>query len=225
MDKHQRIVCEVEEKEKTKCEAQVTLESYKILFPLWTLERIFNEAVDNPSIHWLKPVASFDLENMLDLQFDMPLTPKAFLFRSFVVVANASDSDTVVDNQFMEFYLKHGKPQFQTWSSQKITTVKVVGPVRTESFLNAKLKTTRGSKSSGFEFSLANLPCLNPYDWITLLHFLMKYEKKYEPLVEHIKRMLVSYIYEVAKRDVEITSVLKRKPTVLPQASASDVNN
>ncbi|CAI9299726.1 unnamed protein product [Lactuca saligna] len=112
MDKHQRIVCEVEEKEKAKCEAQVTLESHKLLFPLWTLERILNEAVDNPSIHWMNLVASFDLENMLDLQFDMPLTPKAFLFCSFAVVANASNSDTVVDNQFMEFYLKHGKPQF-----------------------------------------------------------------------------------------------------------------
>lgn len=33
--------------------------------------------------------------------------------------------------------------------------------------------------------------------------------------------MLVSYIHEVAKLDIEIASVLRKKPAVLPQGSTS----
>ena len=36
--------------------------------------------------------------------------------------------------------------------------------------------------------------------------------------------MLASYIYEVAKLDVEIAKVMKRKPTVNPIGKASDMN-
>ena len=102
---------------------------------------------------------------------------------------------------------------------------KLLDLFKTDSFVNIKFKTTRGSVNSIFEFSLADLPCLNPYEWITLLHFLMQYEKKYEPVVSHIKRMLVLYMYEVAKFDVEIASVLRKKSTVLPHGLASDIEN
>lgn len=146
------------------------------------------------------------------------------MFRSFVTVANTPDFDTNVDKMLMEFYLEYAKPQYQTWSAQKITTVKVIVLVQTENSFNVKFNTPRGSMSAIFEFTLADLPCLNPYDWITLLHLLLKKEKKYEPLVDHIKRMLVSYVYEVAKLDIKIASVVKRKPIVLPQGKAKYIN-
>lgn len=76
---------------------------------------------------------------------------------------------------------------------------KLLDLFKTDSFVNIKFKTTRGSVNSIFEFSLADLPCLNSYDWIILLHFLMQDEMKYEPGVSHIKRILVSYIYEVGE--------------------------
>ncbi|CAI9302848.1 unnamed protein product [Lactuca saligna] len=63
MDEHQRIVREAEEKEKSKREAQVTLESQKLLFPICSLKRILSEVVDMPILYWLEPVASFDLQN------------------------------------------------------------------------------------------------------------------------------------------------------------------
>lgn len=72
---------------------------------------MYNEVVDNPSIHWLEPITSFDLENTLDSQFDMPITSRAFLFRSFEVIANAPSSDANVDKSLMDFYLQHVKPQ------------------------------------------------------------------------------------------------------------------
>lgn len=115
------------------------------------------------------------------------------------MITNAPDFDMNVDKSLMTFYLKFGKPQYQTWSLQKINVVKVIGPIQPKSFVNIKFKTTRGSVNSIFEFSLADLPCLNSYDWIILLHFLMQDEMKYEPGVSHIKRILVSYIYEVGE--------------------------
>ncbi|CAI9285846.1 unnamed protein product [Lactuca saligna] len=174
IDEHNLIVREAEEKEKALCDAQTALEAKKLLFPHWSIERILIEKIDNPRIHWLEPVPSFDLEITPDLQLEFPVTLKAFLFRNFDQL---------------------------TWSAMKITVVKDIGPIETESFVNAMFKDARGSECSVFEFSLADLPCLNPYAWITFLHFLNKEEKKYEPIVAHIKRMLVSYIYEVAKKD------------------------
>ncbi|CAI9287310.1 unnamed protein product [Lactuca saligna] len=224
IDENNQIVREAKEKARVEHEAQLTLESRKLLFPLWNLERILNEMVDNPNIHWLEPVASFELENTLHLQLDVPITPKAFLFQSIEVIENTPPSHVNVDKSLMEFYLKHGKPQHLTWSAQKLTGVKVIGSLVTDSFVNVKLKKNRGSESSVFVFSLADLPCVrNPYDWITLMHLLIKEEKKHKLIVEHIKRMLVSYINEVAKLDTEIASVLKRKPTILPQGSAKDI--
>lgn len=51
----------------------------------------------------------------------------------------------------------------------------------------------------------------------------MQAEKKYKPVITYIKWMLVSYIYEVAKFDVEIASALRKKPTILPQGSTRDI--
>lgn len=66
------------------------MKSHKTIFPLWTLEQILNEVVDNPNIYWLEPVGSFELENSSDLQLDLLITPKAFLFHSFIKIANVS---------------------------------------------------------------------------------------------------------------------------------------
>ncbi|CAI9289730.1 unnamed protein product [Lactuca saligna] len=85
-------------------------------------------------------------------------------------------------------------------------------------------ETEQPCKTTELKVNLAaDLPCLNPYDWIMLIYLLMKEEKKYESVVDHIKRMLVSYTHEVAKMDVEIPSVLRKKPTVLPKSSVKDI--
>ncbi|CAI9289884.1 unnamed protein product [Lactuca saligna] len=63
MDEYQRIIHEVEVKEKAEREAQVTLESRKLLFPDWTLKQIQNNAADLPSQYWLEPVVTFEVQN------------------------------------------------------------------------------------------------------------------------------------------------------------------
>ena len=63
--------------------AKVTLQMQESIFPPWTMERILNEGIDNPSLHWLEPLVSFDLVNSVESQFDFPVTPRAFLFKFF----------------------------------------------------------------------------------------------------------------------------------------------
>ncbi|CAI9263071.1 unnamed protein product [Lactuca saligna] len=66
LDENLPIEKEADAREKELRDAQVTLETQKYLFPPWTMERIMNEDIDNPSAYWLEPVVSFDLENTLD---------------------------------------------------------------------------------------------------------------------------------------------------------------
>lgn len=67
IDENLGIAKEAEAKEREAREAQVTLDTQKLLFPAWSVECILNEAIDNQNIYWLEPVVSFDLENSVDL--------------------------------------------------------------------------------------------------------------------------------------------------------------
>ena len=105
IDETNHIVREAEEKARLAREAKDTLKSQKTIFPLWTIERILKEAIENPDVYWLDPVGYFNLENSLDLQLDLPITPKDFLFRSFDLIANASPGDKVLIGRYVRFIL------------------------------------------------------------------------------------------------------------------------
>lgn len=107
------------------------------------------------------------------------------------------------------------KSQYETWSANKITIVKVIGPIEIDSFPIARFKVARDSTSQVYEFTLTDLPLLNPYDWIMLCNMLLRDEQEYEPIVAHLKQMLISYIQDIGKMDVKIAVVLQKKPTVL----------
>nr|KAJ0188191.1 hypothetical protein LSAT_V11C900483250 [Lactuca sativa] len=204
IDKHVRIVKEAEEKERVEKEAQATLKSKMLLFPKWTLKRIQNQVVDMPSQYWLDPIASFEIQNTQDSQLYLPITPKAFRFRAFVKVANQ---------------MKH---QYETWSASKVVAVKITGPIETESFPNAKFKFARGSTCQAYEFTLADLPCLNPHDWMVIYNILLRQKEKYEPVVSHLELFIKSYIQEVGMMDVDIATVLRQKPCVVPKEAPKD---
>lgn len=65
--------------------------------------------------------------------------------------------------------------------------VKVCSPVSAEDFVKVKFKGFRGSKKVINEFSLADLPFMNPFDWISLFNIFYKDAHKYEPIVAHLK--------------------------------------
>lgn len=66
LNKNARIAREDGEKERRGKDAHDTLECRKLLFALWKLKRMFYEAVELPSVHWLEPFSSFDLEKAKD---------------------------------------------------------------------------------------------------------------------------------------------------------------
>ncbi|CAI9276276.1 unnamed protein product [Lactuca saligna] len=175
--------------------AKIVVETLKALFPRWSMKRIQKEAIDEPSIYWLEPSISFDLVNDVENQFDFPITPRAFLFECFENIEKSLIFVVV-------------KPGF---------------PVQTEDFVNIKFKGFIGSNHVLDEFSLLGLPFMNTYHWISLFHIITKEEKKYEPTIAHLKRMLICYIHEITKMDVEIESVLKKRPILNPEEQTKDV--
>ncbi|CAI9289412.1 unnamed protein product [Lactuca saligna] len=95
---------------------------------------------------------------------------------------------------------------------KKIWALRVKSPVQIENFLNIQLKGFKGANQIMDEFTLVDFPFMNPYDWISLFFIVMKDEQKYEPIVAYLKRMIIGYIHEIVKMDVEIALVLKKKP-------------
>lgn len=129
-----------------------------------------------------------------------------------------------VDRDLVDYYLEFAQPQYLTWSAQKITTVKVMKPTPAGKFINVKFKVIRGSNNSVRIISLADLPNLNPHDCILLNNILLLDPQQYQPIIDHIKRMMVCYIHEVARMDQEIVTALRKKLTVKPIGKSSDVN-
>ncbi|KAI3690682.1 hypothetical protein L2E82_48885 [Cichorium intybus] len=94
---------------------------------------------------------------------------------------------------------------------------KVISP-----FTNAIFLARRGSDEENDEFTLADLPFMNPSDWVSLFNILSRRED-HEILLEHVKKLLMGYILEVAKLDVEAAAVLDSIPECSPKKAPSDL--
>ncbi|CAI9283106.1 unnamed protein product [Lactuca saligna] len=169
---------ELEAKEAEDRVLNVTLATQMSVIPPWTLERIQKEEIDDPSVYLLEPSVSFELINIIDSQLEFPLTPKAFLFRGFDHIEKAPLSDYNVNNKLFSFYPKHGQPHYKLWSLRKMVVVKVCSPFPTEHFINIKFRVFRGASRTEFDFTLADLPCVNLNNYISLFFILSKDEVK-----------------------------------------------
>ena len=144
---------------------------------------------------------SFGLAHSQAAPFALPLPRKAFVFHCFNLTVAIPSPEPKVDRDLLEFYLEFAQPQYLTWSSKKIMTVKVLKPNSAGKFINVKFKVTRGSEGSTHSFTLADLPNLNPHDWILLNNILLSNPQEYQPIIDHVKWMLECYIHELAKVD------------------------
>lgn len=93
----------------------------------------------------------------------------------------------------------------------------------TEDFVNIKFSGFRGCDKVLNEFTLADLPFMNPFDQISLFNIVSKDEQKSEPIIVHLKRMIIYYIHEVANIDVEIALVLKKRPILKAKEEPKDI--
>ncbi|KAL7607684.1 hypothetical protein Lser_V15G10021 [Lactuca serriola] len=66
---------------------------------------------------------------------------------------------------------------------------------------------------------------LNPHDWVLLNNILLSNPQEYQPIIDHIKRMLVCYIHEVANMDQEIASAIHKRTTIKPMGRAGNINS
>nr|KAJ0224063.1 hypothetical protein LSAT_V11C200061910 [Lactuca sativa] len=219
-ENYKKQKAELEQKQK---EAEL-LEKKKSMFPIWTIDSLQRCAIDEPIILWLEPVMSFGIENSKDAQFHMPITRKTFIFHCFNLTAAIPSPDPKVDRDILEFYLEFAQPQYLTWSSKKITTLKFLKPYSAGKFINFKFKVTRGTEGSVHNITFADLPNLNPHDWILLNNIHLSNPQEYQPIIDHVKRILVYYIHEAAKIDQEIASAIHKRTTIKTMGRAGNVN-
>jgi len=155
--------------------AKLTLETRKSLFPEWDRRRMLFEAIEIPKQFWLESAVSFDLSNNVDSQLDFVTTATAFLFRSFDSTIHTPLADSATNyKRLLSFYSKHLLPLYETWSLKKIIALKVHAPVATDYFVNVGFTGIRGSDKKPSEFSLADLPTMKPFDWISIFRILSK---------------------------------------------------
>ncbi|KAI3515990.1 hypothetical protein L1887_14897 [Cichorium endivia] len=94
----------------------------------------------------------------------------------------------------------------------------VISPFRNPIFL-----ARRGSDEEKDEFTLADLPFMNPFDWVSLFNILSRRED-HEIIHEHVNKLLMGYILEVAKLDVEVATVLNSTLECSAKKPPSDLN-
>lgn len=64
---------------------------------------------------------------------------------------------------------------------------------------------------------------MNPYDWISLYYIVTKDEKKSKSIIPHLRRMIICYIHEISRMNVEIASVLKKMSILKPIEQSKDI--
>lgn len=113
--------------------------------------------------------------------------------------------------KLFNFYVMHSKPQYESWNLKKIVGLKGGKSKGVEDFTNVHFKVVCGHNHEVDEFSLADLPMRNLFDWISILNIISNETGKYEPICSHIKRLIKAYIFEISKMDVEISYVLNKR--------------
>lgn len=94
--------------------------------------------------------------------------------------------------------------------------MKVGKPIISDGFENVSFKALRGYNHEVHELSLADIPFMNPDGWISLINIVAKNTAKYKHIYQFMKKIIRAYILEVAKMNIEIAAVLKRKPIMNP---------
>ena len=226
LDELQRIIKEADEAQKKKEQEEVTKATLASLFPPWTKKRIVREIAEND--HWLQPKVSFEVGNTADCQLEFPMSPVVFFFRSFYPIRKNSVSDTSTNTRLLNFYLKHAKPQADVWSLKKIVSMrigKIIEAAVPEDFTNVTIMIKRGSEKEESEVTLADLPMLNPVDWIHMYHLVKQMKVKHDLIIDHLAEMIKGYLNEVAKLDVEIASILQVRTSQLAPDHPTELSN
>ena len=210
----QKIQLEIKMKEAEKRNKADLDADIKFIWPTWNRQTITDHIRNGMPTYWLIPRASFSIENSITEQPDFPMSNKAFLYKAFVINAEVRKKIKSLDNVLINFYAQKAQPQHLVWSTSKLVDIRAVGQESwgNNILINYKFQGVRGEEKKILNFTCADLPLMNPYDWIRIHTILRKRKvERYKNYLQHIRMMLKAYISEIAKEDFGLAENFNRK--------------
>ena len=106
---------------------------------------------------------------------DMPISGMACIFRAFKVPKKAKPTTDQLNRALIDFYATYAEPQNEVWPCIPIKNILNINreDLFEKWFYNYKFVVVRGTEEKEFVFTLANLPLMNPNDWILIYYILM----------------------------------------------------
>ena len=184
----------------------------ELIWTVWNKQTITQHIRNGRPTYWLVPRASFLATMMLYESPDLPMSNKAFVYKAFVVNADRMKSIRNLDAVMINFYADRSQPQHKVWSTDKISVLRCVGSEQWKNtFINYKFQIGRGKDKVLSDITCADLPIMNPYDWIKMHQMLVqRNDQKYKNYVNHLRLMIKHYIADIAKEDFEIAQRFDR---------------
>jgi len=115
----------------------------------------------------------------------------------------------------IDFYAKKSKPQQDVWSCTPVKTIPrmrqtdLVG----KAFYNWEYEITRGTEEKKSIFSFADLPLLNPSDWINIYQIMvLRHQQHLKPHIKAFKLLMQNYLHEMGRFDLVAADLMKVIP-------------
>lgn len=127
-EKYEEIARKLEEEEERQ-KASLTRERKLIyasevrIWPVWTKAKIAKDALPATDPYWLSPIATIRVNTNANFQIDMPITPRAFIFKHMEPLSGVEITDQKMNEILIEFYARSAKPQQDVWSCLPIKTI------------------------------------------------------------------------------------------------------
>jgi hypothetical protein len=219
--KDEEIAKSLQEEEKRKAkelkekdERQINASKIRI-WPVWTRAKIMQIAFAEPDPYWLHPIASQSLKFDANYQLDMPICPRAFLFKYMEVLPDFKGNEEMLNKILIDFYAKKAKLQQDVWSCTPIKTIPRMRRTNLfgNAFYNWEFDITRGTDMKISTISFADLPLMNPSDWINIYQIMvLKHQDYLKPHIKVFKLMMQNYMFEMGRFDIVAANLMKKTP-------------
>ncbi|KAL4564661.1 hypothetical protein LXL04_028729 [Taraxacum kok-saghyz] len=221
ISKDEELAKKLQEEERLRVEALKEKDDRQIqtsetrIWPVWTRAKIMQVALSDPNPYWLHPIASQRVKFDANFQLDMPICPRAFLFIYIEPLAFFNGDDEMMNKILIDFYAKKSRPQQEVWSCIPIKTIPRIRRTNLvgNAFYNWEFEVTRGTEKTKSIFSFAEVPLMNPSDWINLHQIMvLKCEDHLKPHIKVFKLLMQNYMFEMGKYDLVAAELMKRVP-------------
>ena len=148
--------------------AEELKKNLEFIYPKWTKDQISEVAKAKFTKAWIEPFVDGSIVLNNNYQLDLPLAPKAFLFEAFRILEGAKDATSRMKGCLIAFYAKFAQAQGLVWSCMPINQIVKIERLEQfkDLFVNYGLMVLRGENRQEFRFTLADIPFMNPMDWL-----------------------------------------------------------